>query len=91
MTIARREKETFSRWDAADYLKSEADATGYLEACIAEAPGDPALIAAALDDIARAQRKRTSNADPSSNGDRDGLAQLSRAWNSKRMTLPAHL
>jgi len=51
----RRKKETFSRWDPADYLKSEEDMAAYLRACLEEAPEDPALIAAALGDIARAQ------------------------------------
>src|SRR5215469_17715054 len=47
-------KEKFSRYDTADYLKSEEDMVAYLEACLEEAPDDPALIAAALGDIARA-------------------------------------
>lgn len=55
MATKRRRKEAFSRWDAADYLKSEADMVAYLEACLEEAPDDPALIAAALGDIARAR------------------------------------
>lgn len=50
-----RRKETFTRWDAADYLRSAADMAAYLEACIEEAGDDPALIAAALGDIARAR------------------------------------
>jgi probable addiction module antidote protein len=50
----RRKKESFSRWDPADYMKSEADMAAYLEACLEEAPDDPALLAAALGDIARA-------------------------------------
>jgi len=54
MATKRRTKETFSRWDAADYLKSEADMAAYLEACLEEAPDDPAFLAAALGDIARA-------------------------------------
>ena len=49
---AKRRKETFSRWDAADYLKSEDDMVAYIEACLEE--NDPALLAAALGDIARA-------------------------------------
>jgi probable addiction module antidote protein len=49
-----RKKETFSRWDAADYLKSGKDMAAYLNACIAEAGDDPAFIAAAIGDIARA-------------------------------------
>jgi probable addiction module antidote protein len=55
MATKRRTKETFSRWDAADYLKSEADMAAYLEACLEEAPVDAALLAAALGDIARAR------------------------------------
>ena len=34
-------RETFSRYDSADYLKTEADITAYLEACAQEAPNDP--------------------------------------------------
>ena len=30
-------------WDSADYLKTEADRTAYLEACLEEAPDDPGL------------------------------------------------
>ena len=55
MTTKRRTKETFSRWDAADYLKSEEDVAAYLQACIEEAPDDAAFIAAALGDVARAR------------------------------------
>jgi probable addiction module antidote protein len=55
MARKRRTKETFSRWDAADYLKSDEDMAAYLQACIEEAPEDPALLAAALGDIARAR------------------------------------
>lgn len=50
-----RKKETFSRYDAADYLKSDADMLAYLQACMDEAGDDPAYIAAALGDIARAR------------------------------------
>jgi probable addiction module antidote protein len=45
--------EKFSRYDTADYLKTEEDMAAYLEACVED--GDPALIAAALGDIARAR------------------------------------
>ncbi len=45
--------EKFSRYDAADYLETEEDICLYLEACQEE--GDPALVAAALGDIARAR------------------------------------
>ncbi len=45
--------EAFSRYDTADYLNSEEDIRLYLDACQEE--GDPALILAALGDIARAR------------------------------------
>jgi probable addiction module antidote protein len=41
------------KWDAAEHLKSDADMIAYLEAALED--GDPALIAAALGDIARAK------------------------------------
>ena len=44
-------------WDAADHLKSDADIAGYLEAALED--GDPALVAAALGDIARAKGMAT--------------------------------
>lgn len=40
-------------WDSADYLKTEADRTAYLQACLEEAPDDPAFIAQALGAVAR--------------------------------------
>ena len=45
--------ETFTRWDAAEHLRTSEDAQLYLEACAEEAPGDGSLIRAALNDIAR--------------------------------------
>lgn len=47
--------EKFSRWDAADQIKSDEDAALYFDACAAEDPGDGSLIRAALGDIARAR------------------------------------
>lgn len=41
-------KETFSRYDTADYLKTEADIAAYLEACADEAPNDAAFMLKAL-------------------------------------------
>ena len=41
------------RWDPAEYLETEEDMAEYLEAALEE--DDPALFAAALGDIARAQ------------------------------------
>jgi len=55
MAVKRRKKETFSRWDPADYLKSDDDMVAYLQACLEEAPDDPTLMVAALGDIARAR------------------------------------
>lgn len=46
-------KARTTRWDAADYLKSPADIAAYLEAALED--GDPALVTAALGDIARAK------------------------------------
>ena len=40
-------------WDAADHLESDEDIVAYLEAAFED--GDPALIAAALGDVARAR------------------------------------
>jgi probable addiction module antidote protein len=55
VAATRRKKTAFTRWDAADYLKTDADMVAYLQACIDEAPEDAALLAAALGDIARAR------------------------------------
>jgi probable addiction module antidote protein len=54
MATKKRIKEVFSRYDTADYLKSEEDMVAYLEACLEEAGDDPAFIAVALGNIARA-------------------------------------
>src|SRR5262245_19334626 len=40
-------------WDAAEYLKTDQDIVYYLEAVFED--GDPALVAAALGDVARAK------------------------------------
>jgi probable addiction module antidote protein len=40
-------------WDAAEHLKNDEDMVAYLEAALED--GDPALVAAALGDIARAK------------------------------------
>lgn len=44
---------TTTRWDAADYLDSEERIAGYLDAVLED--GDPALLKAALNDVARAR------------------------------------
>lgn len=55
MAAKRRAKETYTRWDPADNLTSEADVRAYLIASFEEAPNDAAYIAAALGDVARAR------------------------------------
>jgi probable addiction module antidote protein len=42
-----------TKWDVVDYLKTDKDMAEYLEAVIED--GDPALVSAALGDIARAK------------------------------------
>jgi len=52
---AKTEKVTFSRYDTAEYLQSEEQIALYLEAILEETDDDPALIAHALGDVARAR------------------------------------
>ncbi len=47
--------EKFSRWDSADYLKTEEDIKDYFDICVEEDPGDGSLIRRALGSIARAR------------------------------------
>lgn len=42
-----------TKWDVVDYLKTDKERAAYLEAAIED--GDPALVSAALGDIARAK------------------------------------
>ena len=51
--INTKPKTNTTTWDAADYLKSDEDIAQYLEAVFED--GDPALVAAALGDVARAK------------------------------------
>jgi len=46
-------KTKTKRWDAAEHLRSDEDIAAYLEAALEE--GDPAVVSAALGDIARAK------------------------------------
>jgi len=43
------------KWDVVEHLKTDEDMALYLEACLEEAGDDPAFIAKALGDIARAK------------------------------------
>ncbi|HTM70325.1 MAG TPA: hypothetical protein VL118_05555 [Luteimonas sp.] len=56
--MGKKAKESFSHYDTADYLETEDDRAAYLMAVVDE--GDPDLLEAALDDIARAQASKTS-------------------------------
>ena len=47
--------ESFTRFDAAKYLKTPFEMAAYLDACFEEDAGDGLLIRTALNDIARAQ------------------------------------
>ena len=69
--MATEQNETFSRYDTADYLKSEADIAAYLEAVIEESGDDPAYIARALGVIARA--RNISNLARETGMSREGL------------------
>ena len=44
-----------TKWDSAEYLKTEEDMKLYLEACIEEAGDDPSFIVHALGVVARAK------------------------------------
>ena len=52
---AKKTKLKLTKFDAADYLKTDEDMALYLEACLQEGGDDPAFITAALGDIARAR------------------------------------
>ncbi len=45
----------YKLWDSAEYLKSEKQIKAYLQACFEEAGDDPAFIAKALGNVARAR------------------------------------
>ena len=47
--------ERFTRFDAAEFLKTPEEMAAYLDACFDEDAGDGVLIRAALNDIARAK------------------------------------
>jgi probable addiction module antidote protein len=56
--VARKTKVaglTLSRWDSADYLRSEDDIAQYLEAAVREGGDDPAYMLHVLSTIARAR------------------------------------
>ena len=56
-----------TRWDSAEYLKTEEDVRLYLEACLEEAGDDPAFIAQALDIINRSRWGNSNGLTPPNN------------------------
>ena len=48
-----------TRWDSAEYLKTEEDMLLYLEACLEEAGDDPAFIAHALERNRSSKKKES--------------------------------
>ena len=56
--------ETFSRWEAAEHVRTPEDARLYLEACADEDLGDGSLIRASLNDVARAGNACWTRASP---------------------------
>ena len=52
--ILKGVRETISRYDSADNLKTEAVIATCLEACAEEAPHDPVFMLKTLDTVARA-------------------------------------
>ena len=60
-----------SKYDVAEHLRTAKEMSAYLEATLEEADGDPALIAKALGDIARAK----------------GMTQIARASGLSRESL----
>lgn len=62
-----------TKWDIVDHLKSEEDMALYLEAALED--GDPALAAAAIQDIARARGLKV----PASGGDLAGALEVIKA------------
>jgi probable addiction module antidote protein len=50
-----KQKLKTSRWDIQDHLKTERDMRLFIEACFEEAGDDPAFIAKALGEVARAR------------------------------------
>jgi len=53
--MAKKKKIVLTKFDASEYLKTEEDMALYLEACLQEGGDDPAFIASAIGNIARAR------------------------------------
>jgi probable addiction module antidote protein len=57
-----------TRWNSAEHLKTEEDIQAYLNACVEESDGDPALIIHAVGVIARARTMNRDRASEPSSG-----------------------
>lgn len=53
--MAKKKTTTFRRFDIAERLKTEADILGFMQAVMEESGDEPAVIALALGDVARAR------------------------------------
>lgn len=53
--MTNEDRETFARYDSADYLETEKDIAAFLEAAMEEGRDDPAFITRALGVVARAR------------------------------------
>ena len=78
--------ETFP-WDAADSIKSDEDAAAYLDAALED--GDPALVAAAIGDIARA-RGMSEIASATGNPELATVLKVVHALGLRLTTAPQH-
>ena len=77
--------EKFSRWDSADYLKTDEDMALYFEICTADDPGDGSLIRSALG--AKSPRTRHDTKARDTGISRDGLTTaLSSEVNPRKAT-----
>ena len=52
---AKRRKDTYTRWDPTENMRTEEEMAAFLEACLEEAPDDAAYLARALGHVARAR------------------------------------
>lgn len=78
--------ETFTPYDSADYLKSDADVAAYLDAALEDSLDDPAFFAHALGVVARARSMSRLAADTGIS--REGLYKaLSDDGNPSFMTV----
>ena len=81
------ESETFSPFDAADYLATFDDVAAYLEAVIDEGDDDPVLIAQALGAIARSGN--VSELARRAGMSREGLSRCPGPWVSGCTSSPS--